>query len=204
LRYTETDFVAMNDLFTQLPLPYSFYQRPAEVVAPELLGKILVRRINGLILAGQITEVEAYLGETDPASHAYRGLTKRNASIFKAGGHLYVHQIHRYHCVDIVTNTRQVAGSVLIRAVRPLIGIEWMQKQRGTLNLNQLTDGPGKLCQAFSITKALDGISVVEEQSPVHLVESKQVFSEKVQTSARIGISQAQEMQLRFFVEAKK
>jgi DNA-3-methyladenine glycosylase len=182
------------------PLSRAFYGRAAELVAPDLLGKIIVRKIGDQILAGKIVEVEAYLGASDPASHAYKGKTKRNASVFKDAGHLYVHQIHRHSCVDIVTNTFEVAGSVLLRALEPLMGIEQMMSNRQIDNRIQIANGPGKLCQALVINKALDGVDITQANSPVFLINSPEPTTEKIAISVRIGINKGQEMPLRYYL----
>ncbi|NUM82081.1 DNA-3-methyladenine glycosylase, partial [bacterium] len=112
-------------------LPRSFYHRPTLEVAPELLGKILVRRHRGIITSGRIVEVEAYTHADDPASHAFRGQTQRNAVMFGAPGHAYVYFIYgMYYCVNVVTERDGVAGACLIRALEPVTGIDVMKKRR--------------------------------------------------------------------------
>ncbi|MGH2722731.1 MAG: DNA-3-methyladenine glycosylase [Actinomycetota bacterium] len=135
-------------------LPRRFYARDPLTVARDLLGRVLVHRIGGRILAGRIVEAEAY-GPQDPASHAFRGPTRRNASMFGPPGHAYVYVSHGiHHCLNATTG----AGSaVLIRALQPLEGIGEMARRRGQEDLRLLCAGPGRLCQALGITVAEDG-----------------------------------------------
>src|ERR1700741_2664024 len=142
-------------------LPRSFYLRPTLVVAKDLLGKYLVRKFRRQYLIGKIVEVEAYLGEKDPASHAYRGITKRNEVMFREGGHLYVYFTYGMHfCSNIVTEEEGIGHAVLLRAVEPIEGVNLMMKRRnGTLE--NLTNGPAKLCQAFGITRKENGTDLL-------------------------------------------
>lgn len=130
------------------PLPRSFFERPTLQVAKELLGKVLVIGDT----AGRIREVEAYIGQNDPACHAARGKTERNKIMFGRAGHLYVYFTYgMYHCANIVTESEGFPAAVLLRAVEPLTGISLMQKRRG--RKDRLADGPGKLCIAMGMTK---------------------------------------------------
>ncbi len=143
----------MGDLIQRI-----FYERSAVTVARDLLGHWLVREIAGVRLVGRIVETEAYLGEEDAASHAFRGPTPRNRSMFGPPGHAYVYLIYGvHHCLNIVTGPEGKGQAVLIRAVEPLEGIERMRQHRKDVPIRQLTNGPGKLCQAFAIDKSLDG-----------------------------------------------
>jgi len=140
------------------PLPRTFYARPAPEVAPNLLGQILVRELDGRRLAGRIVEVEAYLGPEDAASHAFRGPTPRNRSMFGPPGRAYVYLIYgMHHCLNIVTGPEGEGQAVLIRALEPLEGVDVMRARRGPVPDRQLTNGPGKLCQALAIDRRLDG-----------------------------------------------
>jgi len=140
------------------PLPRAFFARSAVEVAPDLLGNVLVREIDGHRLAGRIVEVEAYLGREDAASHAFRGPTPRNRSMFGPPGHAYVYLIYGvHHCLNVVTGPEGDGQAVLIRALEPLEGHEIMRFRRGGVPDRQLTNGPGKLCQALGIDRRLDG-----------------------------------------------
>lgn len=133
---------------TGMILPRAFYARPALEVAPELLGKRLVRG-DGRRRSGRIVEVEAYLGVGDLASHARRGPTPRNRVMFGPPGHVYVYLIYGYHnCMNVVCETDGVAGAVLIRALEPVEGIE------------AATNGPARLCAALEIDRSLNGLDL--------------------------------------------
>src|SRR5436309_3411580 len=124
-------------------LARSFYRRPVEEVARELLGCTLVRRVSDEELSGRIVEVEAYRGSDDPGSHAYRGLTLRNAVMFGPPGHVYVYRIYHFHtCMNVVCGDTGTATAVLIRALQPVNGIETMTDNRGGRPLAELCNGP--------------------------------------------------------------
>src|SRR5437773_7773303 len=147
------------------PLPRKFYARDPREVSRDLLGKILFRRDDTSLRAGRIVEVEAYLGEDDPAAHAAAGKTLRNAVLFGPPAHSYVYFIYGNHfCFNVSCLPDGEAGGVLFRALEPLVGIEEMAKERGmsvdresgTSTLRKLTSGPGRLAQAFGITREYD------------------------------------------------
>jgi len=145
-----------NDRFRALPR--EFYARVTPVVARDLLGRNLVRRLGGFRLEGKIVEAEAYRGSDDPASHAYRGKTSRNQVMFGKPGVAYVYFTYgMHHCLNVVTEEEGVPGAVLIRALEPLNGIEEMKKRRRTSDLRALTNGPARLTQAMGITRSLNG-----------------------------------------------
>lgn len=185
------------------PLPRAFYARHAVEVAPELLGQILVRTWKGQRLAGRIVEVEAYSGGDDAASHAFRGPTPRNRSMFGPAGHAYVYLIYGvHHCLNIVTGREGDGQAVLIRALEPLEGIEMMQVLRGKRDLHQLTNGPGKLCQALAIDRKLDGHDLCLGQ--ILWVEPGPSPQEPIATSPRVGVrgdSLALQRAWRFFLD---
>ncbi|MGA7615906.1 MAG: DNA-3-methyladenine glycosylase [Thermoanaerobaculia bacterium] len=143
------------------PLPRSFYRDDTVAVARALLGCILWRRLEeGEFLAGRIVETEAYLGANDPASHARRGLrSKRNEAMYLEGGHAYVYFTYgMYHCVNVVTQEEDTAEAVLLRAAQPLHGLERIQANRAKARREiDLMNGPGKLCMALGIDRALNG-----------------------------------------------
>jgi len=132
------------------------------VVAPDLLGRVLVRRsVPGPRLAARIVEVEAYAPD-DPASHAFRGRTERNAVMFGRPGHLYVYFTYGMHfCMNVVTGQRDEGSAVLLRAGEPLEGIDGMRDRRGRSSLHELCSGPAKLCQAFGVDRRMDGWDLV-------------------------------------------
>src|SRR3989338_10306073 len=120
-----------------IPLERSFYERNTQVVAFELIGKVLIFKQGDNFLSGKIVETEAYFGANDPASHAYRGVTPRNRVMFGPAGKTYVYFTYGNHyCLNIVTEKEGVAGAVLIRALEPLGGIDMMRKNRRQINVN--------------------------------------------------------------------
>lgn len=176
----------------------SFYNRKPQIVARDLLGKFLVRKINNQFLVGRIVETEAYLSKDDPASHNFKGKNKRNVSLYKDGGHAYVHSMRQYCLLDVVTESPAKPGSVLIRALEPIEGIEKMKRFRDEYNLHNLTNGPGKVCRALNITKNLDGIDLTNPDEVLFIVKDKNESKIKIITSLRIGISKAKNLPLRF------
>ena len=183
------------------PLPRGFYDRDVVEVARALLGKLLVRVMPDGPTVGRIVEVEAYLAQDDPASHAHRGQTRRNAAMFGPPGHAYVYTIHTRWCFNAVTEPSGVPSAVLIRAVEPLEGLPLMRDRRGVDKLRDLARGPGRLCEAFAIDRDHDGcdltcardlwIAAGAESSPT---------PDRIETAARVGVSSARDLPLRFFI----
>jgi len=144
-----------------LKLPRSFYEQSTIDVAKQLLGKFLIHRHADATLIGRIVETEAYLGPHDLACHASKGKTKRTEVMFGAAGHAYVYFIYGfYNMLNLVTEAKDYPAAVLIRAVEPVSGIEQMKQNRKSGLLGNLASGPGKLCQAFAIDRALSGEDV--------------------------------------------
>ncbi len=180
----------MIDILHTNILPRNFYECETTIVAKKLLGKQLVRIIDGKIIAGIIIETEAYRND-DPASHTYNGITERNKAMFGTSGCAYIYTTHGIHsCIDIVAKSKRFkAGGVLIRALDPLVGIETMKKNRKINNFQNLTNGPAKLAQALQITKKLYGMDLT---TPDILFVSEGISSKnKIHSSPRIGISKA-------------
>jgi DNA-3-methyladenine glycosylase len=168
-------------------LPRLFYARPAVEVARALLGKILA---HGEV-SGRIVETEAYLGVTDAAAHAYRGVTPRTRVLFGPPGHAYVYLIYGIHdCLNIVAEPEGAAGCVLIRALEPRTGITCA------------TDGPGKLTRALGITLRHNGCDVTRGPITVSAPEAAALFETGV--SPRIGITKAADLPLRFFIKGNR
>ncbi|HVJ08490.1 MAG TPA: DNA-3-methyladenine glycosylase [Acidisarcina sp.] len=199
-----------------LPLPRSFYNASPEVVARKLLGRILVARSGGFQLAGRIVEVEAYLGVTDPAAHAFSGITPRNAVLFGEPGHAYVYFIYgMYSCLNVSCEPQGKAGCVLFRALEPLhlsvsngdagdpSAEEVLRRNRGLAPLapaRLIASGPGRLSQAFGITRAShNGVDLTSPASPLQIVDDDFRAGEIVATP-RIGIRKAVEHPLRFYL----
>ncbi len=173
----------------QTIIPRDFYDRSPVVVAQELLGKFLVRKINNTFIVGMISETEAYLPAGDSAAHSSKGKTKRTESLYKEGGHAYVHSMRQYNLLDIVTEAPDKPGSVLIRGVLPIEGIVGIK-----------TDGPGKVGIAFRITRALDGIDMTNPNSELFVAYGEGKSTHSIVTTSRIGISKAKDMPLRFHI----
>jgi len=184
-------------------LPRSFYLRPTITVARDLLGRYIHRKIGKKTLTGRIVEVEAYLGTHDPASHTYRGRTKRNDVMFWEGGHLYVYFTYGMHfCANVVTEKKGIGHAVLLRAVEPVHGTETMRRFRGLqkkgLSAHHLANGPARFCQAFAITRTKNGVDL--RGNSIYLTEGIPASRGEIRTSRRIGISRATEKPLRYFI----
>jgi DNA-3-methyladenine glycosylase len=180
-------------------LPRAFYARDTELVARELLGKMIVREEKGKICSGIIVETEAYVC-SDAACHAYRGKTESNKALFGPVGHAYIYFIYgMYFCLNVVARKKTVpAGGILIRALEPIEGIEQMRMRRKTSALHNLTSGPGKLAQALHITKALYGCDVTKK-GPIYITQGVEIKKSDIVASKRIGISKEQERAWRFY-----
>lgn len=174
-----------------------FYDRPASEVAPELLGKLLIRRAPEGTAVGRIVETEAYLSSGDPSCHAHRGKTRRNAAMFGPPGHAYVYMIHAKWCLNMVTEPEGCGSAALIRAIEPLVGVELMQLRRGTDQLLDLARGPARLCQALDVTGEFDGWDVTVRKS-LWVADDGHRGLEPIVATPRIGISQAADLPLRF------
>jgi DNA-3-methyladenine glycosylase len=181
------------------PLPISFYRRPAETVARDLLGRYLVRELDGERLALRLVETEAYLGAADRASHASGGRrTPRNESLYLAGGHAYVYFIYGMHyCLNAVTGEAGVGSAVLLRAGEPVEGEERMRENRAWARKprpGDLAGGPGKICQALAIGRELDGVLLT--RPPLSITGGEPVADEEIVASPRIGVDYAGEAAL--------
>lgn len=179
-------------------LPLTFYDRPAETVARELLGKALLRKINGQWIGGWIVETEAYLSDGDPSSHSHRGMTASNAAMFDHPGTLYVYPIHAKYCMNAVTENHGKGSAVLIRAIEPVWGIDPMMQHRQTSDCRRLTRGPAMLCQALCVDRRLDGANLI---SATEITIADGDAPATITCGPRIGISTAKELPLRFFVD---
>jgi DNA-3-methyladenine glycosylase len=187
-------------------LPRSFYLDSPEVVARNLLGKLITRNLDGEQLTGRITEIEAYLGLSDPASHSFMGKTARNAVLFGPPGFSYVYFIYGMHyCLNFSCEPDGEPGGVLIRALQPVAGLETMARLRGLsvpVKPKLLCSGPGRLCQALGITLAENGLDITRAKSPLSVLDDGFRPSSIVATP-RIGITKAVDMPLRFVITEK-
>lgn len=185
-----------------------FYDRDPRRVSRELLGKVLVRRgrVRRQLLAARIVEVEAYLGEDDPAAHSFAGRTSRNAVLFGPPGYAYVYFIYGNHyCLNVSCLPDGVAGGILFRAVEPLLGIEQMALSRNvsvgsTRDLRKLTSGPGRLAEAFGITRERDnGKDLSSARSDLFIADDGYRVR-RIVTTPRIGITKATALPLRYLI----
>lgn len=191
-------------------LPRSFFDRDPRVVARQLLGKLIVRRQSGNLLAGRIVEVEAYLGSDDLAAHAAAGRTARNAVLFGPPGHAYVYFIYGVHyCLNISCLPDGEAGCVLIRALEPVAGLEQMARFRKLKGLNlesmrdlrKLASGPGRLCEALAITRPRDnGKDMGSRRSDLQVMDDG-FRAGKIAVTQRVGIVKSAEMPLRYVLD---
>ncbi|HEY8325046.1 MAG: DNA-3-methyladenine glycosylase [Ktedonobacterales bacterium] len=183
------------------PLPRAFYDRPTLEVARELIGKTLLRRTGEGVAGGLIVETEAYVSAIDPSAHGFRGQTPRNRSMFGEPGHAYVYRSYGIHfCLNVVTEGEGVAAAVLIRAIRPLVGVELMRARRGErIAERDLARGPGRLCQALALTLADDGADLLGPS--LWLAETPAMEAAlPIAATPRVGIAQAAEWPWRFVV----
>lgn len=182
-------------------LPRQFYDRPTEIVARELLGAVLECRTPDGIASGRIVETEAYVGEHDLACHAAAGRTARTEPLYGAPGMAYVYFIYgMYWCFNAVTRAEGEPSAVLVRALEPLEGIELMRGRRQLRARKdvELTNGPGKLCQALGIDGSCNRLSL--EEPPLRIIAGTHVPREAVTVTPRIGISRSADWMLRWFV----
>jgi DNA-3-methyladenine glycosylase len=188
-------------------LPRSFYLRPTLTIAPDLLGKYLVRKNGSELLIGKIVEVEAYLGERDPASHAYRGKTRRNEVMFMKGGHLYVYFTYGMHyCCNVVTEKKGMGCAVLLRALEPIQGLKTMLRLRGTKapprHPERLSSGPANLCRALGIGGSENGTDLLGKE--IFIAEGEQIPHRRIAATPRIGIRNAVEKRWRFHIRENR
>jgi len=190
-------------------LPRSFYLRPTLTVAKELLGKFLCRRFRNKTLIGRIVEVEAYLGAKDPASHAYRGRTRRNDVMFWEGGHLYVYFTYGMHfCANVVTEREGKGMAVLLRAVEPVQGMEIMIRNRQLREsagdkriLRNLCSGPARFCQAFAIARNENGTDLCGKEIWIAR-DMSAAGRDPIGASTRVGVRNGSKNRWRFYFKA--
>jgi DNA-3-methyladenine glycosylase len=172
-------------------------------VAKKLLGYTLVHESAEGTTAGIIVETEAYL-QDDPACHAYRRKSIRNAPMFGEAGTIYVYQIYGMHfCVNISTNKKDIGEAVLIRALEPTLGIELMQERRKTDVIKNLCSGPGKLVQALGIHKLMNDWHILDSDLKI-IASNTQIADNEIITTTRIGITQGADLPYRFYLKGNK
>jgi len=184
-------------------LPRAFYERDTEIVAKEILGRTLIRKMNDTFLEGVIVETEAYYGLTDPASRAYHGLKQYNKPMWKNSGITFIYNVHKYWMLNIVAHLPQEIGAVLLRAIEPIKGIELMKRNRSVENIVELTNGPGKLTIALQIDKRMNGLNIFSEKSRLAVINSTPLEFE-IASSHRIGVRKDLERKLRFYIKGNK
>ncbi|RKX32643.1 MAG: DNA-3-methyladenine glycosylase [Candidatus Zixiibacteriota bacterium] len=182
---------------TARKLNREFYLRPTLDVARDLIGKYLVFKTGGKVLSARLVEVEAYIGENDPACHAAVGRTDRNGVMYGPGGYSYVYFIYgMYHCLNVVTENEGFPAAVLIRGAEPVEGVEIMLSQFDNKKNNGLTSGPGKLCKAFGLSRKHNGLDLVGD---ILFIEDRGFRPARIENSSRIGIKKAVEKKWRFY-----
>ncbi len=203
------------EVFFENKLARSFFALDPATVARELIGKYLIRKTRPqdrggstcVVVGGRIVETEAYLASGDPASHSFRGETRRNRSMFAAAGTLYVYTIHAKYCLNVSTERAGIGSAVLIRAIEPLWGLEQMRAARGQTDLRRLTRGPAMICQALGVTLAEDGIDLIDSDDFLIGAGQRDVISGSDEFAAadcapvagpRVGISRGRELPLRY------
>lgn len=180
-------------------LPRDFFARDPVTLARDLLGRILFYRTPEGLIAGRIVETEAYTGAADPASHAYRGRTARNAVMFGPAGHAYVYFSYGMHfCLNVTAERPGTAGAVLLRAAEPLAGIAIMRSRGDHGPEQRLLSGPGKIGRGFGLTQADNGRDFT--RGPLGIAAGTPVADRDVAVSPRIGISRALDLPYRFAV----
>jgi DNA-3-methyladenine glycosylase len=187
---------------TRRPLPRGFYKRDSRELAPLLLNKLLAHRGR----VARLVEVEAYAGGEDPGSHAFRGPTPRNATMFGPPGHLYVYLSYGVHwCANVVCGEKGWASAVLLRGATPVAGVESMYASRpGIARERDLCAGPGRLCQALGIDGTFDGTDLVTNSDGVVLIDDGTPPPDDPGVSTRIGITvgKGHELPWRYYVRA--
>ncbi|MQA01573.1 MAG: DNA-3-methyladenine glycosylase [Streptosporangiales bacterium] len=191
----------MSDTDRQL-LPREFFDRPALAVAPDLLGHVVEHRAPGGLVALRVTEVEAYEGADDPASHAYRGRSARNATMFGDPGHVYVYFTYGMHfCMNVVCQPAGTASAVLLRAGEVIEGAELARVRRGTSTGDrELARGPARLTVALGVAREEDGADGCSAASALRLCRGSAPPGSAVATSARTGVANGAQQPWRFYV----
>ncbi len=181
-----------------------FFQRPAIEVAQDLLGKYLVRNFPEGKVMVKIVETEAYLGIDDPASHSYQGkITSRNKVMYQPGGVFYVYKIYGiYYCLNVVVNKKDIPQAVFIRAAQPVSGIEIIMKKRGTKDIKELCNGPGRLTQALGINLDFYGLKV--SNTKLYFLDGEKISKKEIVSAPRVNIDyagEAKNLPLRFYIK---
>lgn len=195
---------AARPIFGETLTP-SFFDRRPDLVAPQLIGAILFRRVAEELLAARIVETEAYLGPEDPASHAYRGPNNKNAAMFGPPGRAYVYPIHAKWCLNTVTEGEGSGTGVLLRAAEPLRGDSFFAARSPGLSRFDWLRGPARLCRAMAIDRSFNHVPF-DDAGTVWIAAPAEPATEEDQiaVSPRIGVTRASEQPLRFFLRGSR
>ncbi|HIE44120.1 MAG TPA: DNA-3-methyladenine glycosylase [Candidatus Omnitrophica bacterium] len=181
-------------------LKREFFERSPDIVAPQLLGKVIMMKSEDGRISGKIVETEAYFGEDDPSSRAYK---RRNLNFYSrmsgTPGRLLIYMVHNNWLLNIVSHERKDAGAVLIRAVEPLEGIEIMRRNRGKDDIKLLTNGPGKFTKSFAIDKRFDGVDITDKRAPILILHKEEKVV--IVSSKRIGVKEDLPANYRFYIK---
>jgi DNA-3-methyladenine glycosylase len=184
-------------------LDREFFDRQVDEVAPELLGCVLLSASFAGEVAVRLTEVEAYAGPLDPASHAFRGRTARNAVMFGPPGHAYVYFTYGMHfCVNLVCGPEGASSAILLRAGEVTTGVELARERRPRSSVRNLARGPARLCQALAIDRDLDGADVCSD-GPLRILTGASVDPSSVRRGPRTGVSSAKGVPWRFWIDGE-
>ncbi|RFU41084.1 DNA-3-methyladenine glycosylase [Actinomadura logoneensis] len=184
------------------PLPRDFFDGPVETVAPLLLGSVLVHATDEGTVAVRLTEVEAYAGPRDPASHAYRGQTARNAVMFGPPGHAYVYFTYGMHyCANLVCGPAGTASGILLRAGEIIGGEELAVARRPRSSVRDLARGPARLCNALAIARAENGLDVCDPDSPLRVLPGDRIDAAAVRSGPRVGVNGGKDTPWRFWID---
>jgi DNA-3-methyladenine glycosylase len=183
-------------------IPREFFDRPATEVAPELLGCVLEHETGDGTVAVELTEVEAYMGASDPASHAFRGRTQRNAVMFGPPGHAYVYFTYGMHfCVNLVCQLPGSASAVLLRAGKIIAGEELARSRRTTSRRDvDLASGPARLCQALAIDRTQNGADACSADSSLRVRFTTERYEKSISSGPRVGVSSGAEVAWRYWI----
>lgn len=194
----------MSELSNLNKLTIDFYRKDVLTVAEGLLGKIFVKAEKNVILAGKIVEVEAYNGVIDEAAHSFRGKTKRNEVMFNKGGLLYVYFTYGVHyCCNVVTGEQDEGNAVLIRGIEPVSGIDIMAgnrfKKGSDFKIENIANGPGKICKAFNINLLDNGVDLTGDY--IYILDNVKIPENRIVKTKRIGITKSADLPWRFYIK---
>ncbi|MWA06486.1 DNA-3-methyladenine glycosylase [Actinomadura sp. LD22] len=183
-------------------LPRDFFDRPVDEVAPSLLGHVITHRTPDGEVAARLTEVEAYAGPLDPASHAYRGETRRNAVMFGPPGHVYVYFTYGMHfCMNLVCGPEGTSSAVLLRAGEIIAGEDLARARRPKSTVRDLARGPARLCQALGVVRDQNGLDVCTPGGEMTILRGEPADPALIRSGPRTGINVAKEVPWRFYVD---